>query len=149
MTQSFCLQQRLVHLMQLLFKLRLRGQFSLLLALAGLAGTSVVWWPQLMSPPVALAYTSRVNLFLTRDPGESFEVFLQRAEIVARAAVQRSFDADIVMTDVIVTVVGDSQGVALPILTVEVSRNDWQSRPDVEYWGTYYEAAEGLMGNDM
>jgi hypothetical protein len=101
----------------------------------------------MVDPPAAVAYTSRLNLFLTREPDESFEVFVQRSEIVARAAVQRSFDSDVLMTDVIVTVVGDTQRVAVPILTVDVSRSEWQFRPDVEYWATYYEAAEGLMGS--
>jgi hypothetical protein len=115
----------------------------------GVLGAGVVWIPQVIAPSAAVAYTSRLDLFLTREPDESFEVFLQRAEIVARAAVQRSFDADVVMTDVVVTIVGDYQNVALPILTIDVSRSDWQLRPDVGYWATYYEAAEGLMSSDM
>jgi hypothetical protein len=53
------------------------------------------------------------------------------------------------MTDVVVTVVGDYQGIALPILTVDVSRSNWQLRPDVEYWATYFQAAEGLMSGGM
>ncbi len=126
-----------------------RGQGGLWLSMAGLMAFSAVVLPQAVDPPAAVAYTSRLNLFLTRESDESFEVFLQRAEIVARAAVQRSFDADVLMTDVIVTVVGDTQGVALPILTVDVSRSDWQLRPDIAYWGTYYEAAEWLMNSGM
>jgi len=124
-------------------------RLGLMLPLLGLAATGMVWVPHVISPPAAVAYTSRLSLFLTREPDESFEVFLQRAEIVARAAVQRSFDADILMTDVIVTVVGDYQGIAVPILTIDVSRSEWQLRPDVGYWATYYKAAEGLMSGGM
>lgn len=120
-----------------------------MIPLLGLVGMGVVLIPQVVSPSAAVAYTSRLDLFLTREPDESFDVFRQRAEIVARAAVQRSFDADIVMTDVVVTVVGDYQGIALPILTVDVSRSNWQLRPDVEYWATYFQAAEGLMSGGM
>ena len=122
---------------------------SLVIPLLGLVGMGVVLIPQVVYPSAAVAYTSRLDLFLTREPDESFDVFRQRAEIVARAAVQRSFDADIVMTDVVVTVVGDYQGIALPILTVDVSRSNWQLRPDVEYWATYFQAAEGLMSGGM
>jgi hypothetical protein len=125
------------------------SRFGLSAALMGTLGVGVVWIPQVVTPPAAVAYTSRLNLFLTREADESFEVFIQRAEIVARAAVQRSFDADVVMTDAIVTVVGDYQGIAVPILTIDVSRSEWQRRPDVEYWATYYEAAEGLMSSGM
>ncbi len=145
LTQPLFLQHPFVAVAKPFRRLSPAGGLRLLLPLVGLVGATVVSVPYLMAPPAAVAYTSRVNLFLTREPGESFDVFIQRAEIVARAAVQRSFDADIVMTDVIVTVVGDTQNVAVPILTVEVSRNDWQLRPDVEYWGTYYQAAEGLL----
>ncbi|NJL45969.1 MAG: hypothetical protein HC922_10195 [Leptolyngbyaceae cyanobacterium SM2_3_12] len=115
------------------------------LALAVLLGTGGVSLAHLAAPPVAQAYTSRLNLFLVREPDESFTSFVQRSEIIARAAVQRSFDSDVLMTDVVVTIVGDSQTIAVPILTVDVSRRDWQLRPDVRQWARYYDAAQGLM----
>lgn len=115
-----------------------------LAALLGLGGATV---PMLVAPPVAQAYTSRVNLFVVREQGESFDTLVQRSEIIARAAVQRSFDADVLMTDVIVTVIGDNQGIAVPILTVPVSRSDWQLRPDVTQWANYYEAARSLVSD--
>jgi hypothetical protein len=124
-------------------------RLGLMLPLLGLAVTGLAWAPHVISPPAAVAYTSRLSLFLNRGPEESFEVFRQRAEIVTRAAVQRSFDADILMTDVVITIVGDYQGIAVPILTLDVSRSDWQLRPDVGYWATYYDAAEGLMSGGM
>ncbi|HIK44859.1 MAG TPA: hypothetical protein IGR64_08200 [Leptolyngbyaceae cyanobacterium M65_K2018_010] len=108
----------------------------------GLAGSGL---PYLVAPPVATAYTSRLNIFLIREAGESFDSFLQRSEIVARAAVQRSFDADPEMTDVIVTMVGNSQNISIPLLTVSVSRNNWRLKPDVSSWATYYEGARNLM----
>ncbi|WP_071527363.1 hypothetical protein [Nodosilinea nodulosa] len=115
-----------------------------LAALLGLGGATV---PMLVAPPVAQAYTSRVNLFVVREQGESFDTLVQRSEIIARAAIQRSFDADVLMTDVIVTVIGDNQGVAVPILTVPVSRSDWQLRPDVTQWANYFEAARSLVSD--
>jgi hypothetical protein len=119
------------------------GGIALTAALVVATGSMVA--VQMVLPPAATAYTSRSTLFLTREPTESFEVFVQRAEIIARAAVQRSFDADILVTDVAITVVGENQGISMPILTVDVSRNDWQLRPDVEYWATYFSASEALM----
>ncbi|MGF1568394.1 MAG: hypothetical protein ACFCVD_10045 [Nodosilinea sp.] len=108
-------------------------------------GGGSVWLPHLAAPPAAVAFTSRVNLFLGREPGESFESFVQRSEIIARAAVQRSFDADPRLTDVVVTVVGESQEIAIPVMTVAVSRGEWQLRPDVQQWATYFQAARNLM----
>ncbi len=117
------------------------------LTLAALVGLGSVALPTLVAPPAAQAYTSRVNLYVVREQGESFETLVQRSEIIARAAVQRSFDADVLMTDVIVTVIGDNHGISVPILTVPVSRRDWQLRPDVTQWANYFEAARALVGD--
>lgn len=114
------------------------------LALAALVGVGGGLVPTLVTPPAAQAYTSRVNLLIVREPGESFETLVQRSEIIARAAIQRSFDADVLMTDVIVTVTGDNQGIAIPILMVPVSRSDWRLSPDVAQWARYFEAARAL-----
>lgn len=117
------------------------------LALALVVGLGGGLAPLVVAPPVAQAYTSRVNLFLVREQGESFETLVLRSEIIARAAVQRSFDADVLMTDVIVTVIGDNQGISVPILTVPVSRSDWRLRPDVTVWAKYFEASRNLVRN--
>lgn len=119
------------------------------LALTVLVGLGSGLVPTLVVPPAAQAYTSRVNLFIVREPGESFETLVQRSEIIARAAVQRSFDADVLMTDVIVTIIGDNQGIAVPILSVPVSRGDWRLSPDVTQWARYFEAARILVEEDL
>lgn len=101
--------------------------------------------PLALAPPAAEAYTSRLNLFLVRGERESFDTFLRRSEIIARAGVQRSFDSDVLMTDVIVTIIGESQGLSMPVLTVAVSRREWQSQPNVLAWVQYYPAARALL----
>lgn len=113
---------------------------AVLLALGGSGVLQVV-----TPPPAAEAYTSRLNLFLVREDWESFDAFLQRAEIIARAGVQRSFDSDVLMTDVVVNVIGENQGVSMPVMTVSVSRRDWQLQPDVTAWADYYDAARTLL----
>ncbi|MFH7244450.1 MAG: hypothetical protein ACHWZW_16565 [Spirulina sp.] len=113
------------------------------LALALTLGLGTV--APLINPPAAEAYSSRLNLFLVRESGESFETFLRRSEIIARAGVQRSFDSDVLMTEAIVTIIGESQGIAMPVLTVAVSRSDWQRQPDVLAWVEYYPAARALL----
>ncbi|MBD0337073.1 MAG: hypothetical protein ICV62_16420 [Cyanobacteria bacterium Co-bin13] len=120
--------------------------FSVRLAL--LLGLSSLTWVghALLTPPAAVAYTSRVSLFLVREQDESYASLVQRAQITARAGVQRSFDADLLVTEAIVVVVGESQGITVPILTVEVTRNQWRSLPDVTYWARYYNTANALLG---
>lgn len=126
------------------FRRAASAAFAQVALLFGLSG--VVWSGQAaLNPPAAVAYTSRVSLFLVREQNESFESLVRRAEIAARAGVQRSFDADLLVTEAIVTVVGENQGITVPILTVEVTRSQWRGLPDVVYWSKYYETANSLL----
>lgn len=111
-----------------------------------LGGSAIATATLFLTPPAAQAYTSRVSLFLSRDTDESYEGFLRRAEATARAGVQRSFDTDLLITEVVVVVVGENQGISVPIMTVQVTRNEWRDRPDPQYWATYYESARALLG---
>ena len=97
------------------------------------------------TPLVAQAYTARVTLFLTREPGETYDTFLRQCEAIARAGVQRSFDADSLTSEVVLTVVGENQGLALPVMEVAVTRNQWEWRPDPQYWARYYNNASNLL----
>ena len=122
------------------------AQFVVLAALS-LGLTAGLWGGLLgVNPPAAIAYTSRLSLFLSRDQEESYEALLRRAEITARAGVQRSFDADVLVSAVTVTVVAENQGISVPVLTVAVTRDEWRERPDVEYWARYYSIADALLG---
>lgn len=108
---------------------------------------SSLWLGQAaIAPQAAQAYTSRVSLFLTRELGESYETLIRRAEITARAGAQRSFDADLLVTEVTITVVGENQGISVPILTLDATREQWRNRPDAQYWSTYYPDARALLG---
>jgi hypothetical protein len=98
-----------------------------------------------LTPPVAHAYTTRVSLFVVRRSDEPFEVMIRRAEALARAGAQRAFDADILVSEASVIVVGESQGISVPILTLQVTRPQWRSRPDAAYWATYYRVARELL----
>jgi len=118
-----------------------------LMAALGLVGVS--WLTvSLVAPPSAQAYTARLNVALTREAGESFQSFLRRAEAVARAGAQRSFDRDILVTDVAVTVMGQNNGAIVPLLSLEVSRPSWRSRPDPQRWITYFPNTDTLLGFD-
>ncbi|HBY79848.1 MAG TPA: hypothetical protein DEG47_23220, partial [Cyanobacteria bacterium UBA11148] len=66
--------------------------------------TGVSWlMTAMIAPQVAQAYTARVDISLRSQPEETYQNFVRRAEAVARAAAQRSFDGDILVTDVAVT----------------------------------------------
>lgn len=97
---------------------------------------------------VAQAYTDAVNVTLDRGLNESFQSLASRAETTARATAQQSFDRDILVTAVKVTVLAANGEVVVPLLVMEVSRENWRSRPDPQYWSTYYNSARELLELD-
>lgn len=123
-------------------------QHSLLSAgLAALIGSTGVWLTEaLIAPQASQAYTSRLDLFIAREGGETYETLLRRAEMAARAGAQRSFDQDLLTTNVSVNVVVESSGITVPILSLRVDRDQWRARPETYYWATYYRTAETLLG---
>jgi hypothetical protein len=108
--------------------------------------TGGVWGSQnLLTPPQAQAYKSRVDVNLDRLRDETYQSFIRRAEIVARAAAQRSFDRDILASEVSIMVIGRHNGTETPVLLLEVSREKWRERPDTRRWATYYRTAQTLL----
>ena len=116
--------------------------------LAALIGGTGVWLTEaLIAPQASQAYTSRLDLFLSRESGENYDTLLRRAEMAARAGAQRSFDQDLLITNVSVTVVVEGEGVTVPILALRVDRDEWRARPETYYWATYYRTAEVLLNS--
>lgn len=114
--------------------------------LATVIGGTGIWITEaLIAPQASQAYTSRLDLFLDREAGETYEALVRRAEMAARAGAQRSFDQDLLTTNVSVNVVVESKGVTVPILALRVDRDQWRSRPETYFWATYYRTAEMLL----
>jgi hypothetical protein len=118
------------------------------LSLVALLGFTGINWLGLEAivPQSAHAYTARLNVSVARQPGEGYRSFVRRAEAVARAAAQRSFDRDILVSDVAVTIVGQNNGSIAPILDLKVTRQNWRSRPDTPRWATYFPDTKNLLG---
>ena len=70
---------------------------------------------------------------------------LRRAEAAARATTQRSFDQDILVTEVSVIISAQNRGSTAPILSLEVSRPQWRISPDPQIWTTYFKTARDLL----
>ncbi|MBW4555724.1 MAG: hypothetical protein KME59_07260 [Trichormus sp. ATA11-4-KO1] len=102
-----------------------------------------------LAPQIVRAYTARVDLSIDRMEDETYETILRRAEAVARAAAQRSFDQDILVTDVSIIVSVQSYGAIAPILSLDVSRQQWRTRPDAQRWATYFKTARSLLFFDQ
>ncbi|HLP90694.1 MAG TPA: hypothetical protein VK184_19205 [Nostocaceae cyanobacterium] len=98
-----------------------------------------------IAPQIVRAYSARVDISIDRLPDENYETLLRKAEAAARAAAQRSFDQDILVTEVSVIVSADNYGAIAPILALEVSRLEWKKRPDPQRWATYFKTARDLL----
>ncbi|MBD1999865.1 hypothetical protein H6G00_25195 [Leptolyngbya sp. FACHB-541] len=98
-----------------------------------------------IAPQAVHAQTNQVSVSLQRQPNESFETLINRAEAAARATAQQNF-ASSATSGVAVTVLGESAGLVAPLLSLEVNRDNWRSRPDPQQWATYYSDARTLLG---
>ncbi|WP_017316436.1 hypothetical protein [Mastigocladopsis repens] len=98
-----------------------------------------------ITPQVVQAYTARVDLSIDRLAEENYETLLRRAEAAARSAAQRSFDQDILVTDVSIVVSVQNYGTVAPVLALDVSRPQWRTRPDPQRWATYFKTARSLL----
>ncbi|MBW4435166.1 MAG: hypothetical protein KME28_26495 [Pelatocladus maniniholoensis HA4357-MV3] len=98
-----------------------------------------------IAPQIVRAYTARVDLSIDRLPEENYETLLQRAEAAARAAAQRSFDQDILVTDVSIFISVQNNGAIAPVLELAVTRPQWRNRPDPRRWAKYFKTARSLL----
>lgn len=100
----------------------------------------------LPSPQNANAYIARQEIRVERLKSEPYDAFIRRSELILRAALQRGFDRDVVMSSMFIFIIGQHQGMEAPVMSVEVSRSQWQSRPDARVWATYYRMSQTLLG---
>jgi hypothetical protein len=121
---------------------RLNTRSLLLCAALGL--TAVV--NLLPSPQSANAYIARQEIRVERLKNEPYDAFIRRSELVLRAALQRGFDRDIVTSSMAILIIGQHQGLEASVMSVEVNRSQWQSRPDARVWATYYRMSQTLLG---
>lgn len=112
-----------------------------------LLSTAVPMWlvSSAIAPEIVRAYTNRVDLEINRLPGDNYKSLLRRAEAVARAAAQRSFDRDILVTDVSIIISVQNFGAIAPVLELNVSRTQWRNRPDAQRWAKYFKMARTLL----
>lgn len=121
-----------------------QGVLGLSLVMGTVATLGIV--PTLVTAPAAQAFTARLDVSLDRMTNEAYTAFMRRAELVARAAAQRTFDRDILASSVVIHILGRNQGAEAPVLTLEVTRDNWRKRPDTRTWATYYRTANALLG---
>lgn len=136
-------QQSISQLLKSIAQPRLAG-----LSLIAVVGFTGINWlgTEAIAPQSAQAYTARLSVSVARQPRESYRSFVRRAETIARAAAQRSFDRDILVSDIAVTIIGQNNGSIAPVLALNVTRQNWRRRPDAQRWATYFPDTQTLLG---
>ncbi len=100
-------------------------------------------------PEQVQADTARIdNITIDRQPDETYNSLIQRAESAARTAVRQSFAQGSQITNVSVVISGQNQGVIAPILTVGVSRLQWNRNGNAQDGFTYFNSARSLLRLD-
>ncbi|MBW4664397.1 MAG: hypothetical protein KME01_09385 [Chroococcus sp. CMT-3BRIN-NPC107] len=100
----------------------------------------------LSTPQTAQAETARIDdITIDRQPDETYDSLIQRAEAAARTALQQGFDRGSQITDVSVIILGQNQGVIAPVLSVGVSRPQRNGGSD---GFTYFNSARSLLRLD-
>jgi len=96
----------------------------------------------------AVAERREVDIRMLVNQDEGFAVMTRKAEILARSAAQRTFDREVLVSDVSVKITAQNpyQDQAAIILQLIVSRSEWASRPDPKVWATYFPMAKQLIG---
>ncbi|BBC23667.1 hypothetical protein ABRG53_1410 [Pseudanabaena sp. ABRG5-3] len=96
----------------------------------------------------AIAERREVDIRILVNQDEGFAVMTRKAEILARSAAQRTFDREVLVSDVSVKITAQNpyQDQAAIILQLIVSRSEWASRPDPKVWATYFPMAKTLIG---
>lgn len=96
----------------------------------------------------AVAERREVDIRILVNQDEGFAVMTRKAEILARSAAQRTFDREVLVSDVSVKITAQNpyQDQAAIILQLIVSRSEWASRPDPKVWATYFPMAKTLIG---
>ncbi|MUL38354.1 hypothetical protein BWI75_18980 [Gloeocapsopsis sp. AAB1 = 1H9] len=103
-------------------------------------------------PSQVQAKPARMNLAVNRQPQETYESLMDRAETVAITAVKERFSQDSHAPAVSVMIVAHSYGAIAPVLSLEISRNQWRyskgSKAQTKDQMKYFSTARMLLGFD-
>lgn len=76
-----------------------------------------------------------VVLTLEASDYSSYSRLMQQAQQSTTNLIQRAFNENPNWSVVSVHILGSRDGNILPLMVTQVSRSNWQARPDVGYWG--------------
>lgn len=93
----------------------------------------------------AVAQASNLTVRIPFDGDRDHQAFLRDAEAMATQRIDREFRQNSTLNTLEVTVLGERNGEIIPIFSVSVSRDQWQTTPLVSSWAEYYSASYALL----
>jgi hypothetical protein len=103
----------------------------------------VVFWSVAVS--IASATDQSFSYVVDATTDQNFLALVRRAEMTAVDLINRAF-GDPNTTEVSLTIGADRFGQITPLLTIRISRSQWQSQPTIRAWAKYPPNAAVLLG---
>ena len=94
----------------------------------------------------AWAEPKQISILLSSQGNQDFETLIDQAELMASNFIQQVFAESPEITEVSITIVGEHNGQQVPLLSSNVSRSNWQTKPNVQVWSRYFGSAQSLLG---
>ena len=102
----------------------------------------------LVDSPVAIAQISQIPLTLSRQPDETYPSFVQRATTLVASRLKNDFSKNSSLNELRIVVIGQNNGNIAPVLSVNMSRQQWLSNPNPQPLINYFADSEFLLGFD-
>jgi len=123
-----------------------------LFSLSGLVSLSLgCGWLSLdfINSPVAIAQISQIPLTLSREPEETYPNFVQRATNLVATRLKNDFSKNSSLNELRIVVIGQNNGNIAPVLSVNMSRQQWLNNPNPQPLINYFADSEFLLGFDV
>ncbi len=99
-------------------------------------------------PPTVFAQITQVPLTLSREQNESYANFVQRATKLTVTQLKNRFSQNSNLNQVRIVLIGENNGVVAPVLSVNMSRQQWLSKLNPESLINYFQDSQFLLGFD-
>lgn len=110
-----------------------------------LIGSSLIISSLIITSSIACAETIERSLLLSSNNNQSFKTFLQQAEDLAINSIEQEFTVNHEVTEVSITILGESNGQIAPLLRSNVSRTQWQRDARISRWTKYFTVNSGVL----
>jgi len=101
-----------------------------------------------INSPVAIAQISQIPLTLSREPDETYLSFVQRATTLVTTRLKNDFSKNSSLNELRIVVIGQNNGNIAPVLSVNMSRQQWLNNPNPQPLINYFADSEFLLGFD-